>query len=429
MAGKRLPMTLEELQAALDRAGPTTCRLRPMVAAWTPRRPCSSGWPRSKRNATPTPAEPPPLDIARVIAVLDRHGVEYILVGGAAAQAHGAQRLTKDVDCLAQRGAENLERLAGALRELNARLRIAGLTDDEAAALPVQIDRETLGRMEISTWRTIAPSGSRQYGPRRPQECVLGDCQRFHRQPGERGRPQRRSWHPVDGSPACPNEELTEVVYRSTSLMRWNPVNERDQQRKIRHRLAVLRHAEEVTGNVSATGRSHGISRPTFYKWLHRFEELGEEGLRDGSSRPLNSAGATDIQIVGKIVYLRQHYHFGPRKISMCLARDHDIALPKETPHDFHPGRVPGAGPSVGGPAKIWALIIQSRAPSPVTARAVSSRCRRWATTRQKSRAGPRTTSSPSSGPHTHTSPDGPVSSTRTWPGGGSSRRLAYDQP
>jgi transposase InsO family protein len=101
----------------------------------------------------------------------------------------------------------------------------------------------------------------------------------------------------------------------------------REQQRKIRHRLAILRHAEEITGNVAATCRYYGISRPTFYKWLHRYEELGEQGLRDGSSRPHVSPNATKGEIVGKIIYLRQHYHFGPLKISMYLRRYHDIEI------------------------------------------------------------------------------------------------------
>ena len=63
-------------------------------------------------------------------------------------------------------------------------------------------------------------------------------------------------------------------------------MDDREQQRKIRHRLAVLRHAEEVTGNVAATCRYYGISQPTFYKWRNRYEELGPDGLRDRSSRP-----------------------------------------------------------------------------------------------------------------------------------------------
>jgi transposase InsO family protein len=104
-------------------------------------------------------------------------------------------------------------------------------------------------------------------------------------------------------------------------------MDDRVQQRKIRHRLAVLRHAEEVTGNVAATCRYYGISRQCFYKWLRRYEELGEDGLRDGSSKPLHSPNETPSEIVGKIVYLRRHYHFGPSKISMYLKRYHDITI------------------------------------------------------------------------------------------------------
>jgi transcriptional regulator of acetoin/glycerol metabolism len=42
-------------------------------------------------------------------------------------------------------------------------------------------------------------------------------------------------------------------------------MNEQTQQRTVKHRLAVLRHAAEVSGNVAATCRYYGISRPTFY--------------------------------------------------------------------------------------------------------------------------------------------------------------------
>jgi hypothetical protein len=100
--------------------------------------------------------EPPPLDVEQILSTLTRRGVEFLLVGGVAAVAHGARRLTVDLDCVALRTYDNLDRLAGALRDLNARLRVEGLDDAEAALLPVRIDRETLGRMEISTWRTDA---------------------------------------------------------------------------------------------------------------------------------------------------------------------------------------------------------------------------------------------------------------------------------
>lgn len=42
------------------------------------------------------------------------------------------------------------------MRELNAYLRVEGLSDEESRALPTQIDAESLGRMDISTWRTDA---------------------------------------------------------------------------------------------------------------------------------------------------------------------------------------------------------------------------------------------------------------------------------
>jgi len=104
-------------------------------------------------------------------------------------------------------------------------------------------------------------------------------------------------------------------------------VTEREHLRTVAHRLAVLRHAEEVTRNVSLTCRYYGITRTAFYRWKRRHDQLGEPGLRDRSSRPRRSPRATSADVVGKIVYLRQHYHFGPLKIAMYLKRYHDISL------------------------------------------------------------------------------------------------------
>jgi hypothetical protein len=92
----------------------------------------------------------------RLVEVLDRHEVEYLPVGGVAARVYGASREMKDIDCLVRRTRANLDRLAAAMRELHARLRVEGLTDAEAALLPVQIDAVTLNAIEISTWRTDA---------------------------------------------------------------------------------------------------------------------------------------------------------------------------------------------------------------------------------------------------------------------------------
>ena len=72
-------------------------------------------------------------DPDRVLETLDRHGVAFLLVGGLAARAHGAARQTADVDCVPDTSSENLGRMAAALLDLNARLRVGGMTDDEAS--------------------------------------------------------------------------------------------------------------------------------------------------------------------------------------------------------------------------------------------------------------------------------------------------------
>jgi hypothetical protein len=96
------------------------------------------------------------VDWLTITECFDRHGVEYLIVGGVGAQLHGATRPTNDFDSLPKTSGENLDRLGDALRELGAYLRVEGLTDEEARALPVHLDGATLARMDISTWRTDA---------------------------------------------------------------------------------------------------------------------------------------------------------------------------------------------------------------------------------------------------------------------------------
>ncbi len=101
-------------------------------------------------------ADHPPLDVDRAVEALDRHGVHYLLVGGVACRLHGAERRTEDIDVLPEDDDENLRRLAAALKDLGAFLRVGGLSDDEARSLPVALDAKALRGMEISTWRTSA---------------------------------------------------------------------------------------------------------------------------------------------------------------------------------------------------------------------------------------------------------------------------------
>ncbi len=95
----------------------------------------------------------PPLNTRALLDAFERNRVSFVAVGGLAARWHGAQRPTKDLDVCPAWDGENLQRLASALRELDARLRIP---DGPPRGVEVPIDGAFLRRLEVSTWRTTA---------------------------------------------------------------------------------------------------------------------------------------------------------------------------------------------------------------------------------------------------------------------------------
>lgn len=80
------------------------------------------------------------LDLAGMLAVLDRHGVAYVLIGGLAAVYHGSPFPTEDADITPLADHANLVKLAAALKELNARVR----TESEPSGLPFRFDATSL---------------------------------------------------------------------------------------------------------------------------------------------------------------------------------------------------------------------------------------------------------------------------------------------
>jgi hypothetical protein len=95
----------------------------------------------------------PPLDADALIGALQRHKVSFVAVGGLAAQWQGAQRPTKDLDVCPAWDGENLERLAQALRDIGARLKVRAETTER---LTIPVDGRLLSQMEITAWRTDA---------------------------------------------------------------------------------------------------------------------------------------------------------------------------------------------------------------------------------------------------------------------------------
>ncbi len=94
-----------------------------------------------------------PLHLFRLLA---QEEVEVVLVGGVAMIVQGVTHDTNDIDLCYRRTAANMERLVRAILPLNPRLRVEGLTDDEARLLPWHFDVHVLAPMETLTLMTDA---------------------------------------------------------------------------------------------------------------------------------------------------------------------------------------------------------------------------------------------------------------------------------
>ena len=88
-----------------------------------------------------------------ILQVLHAHGVRFVVIGAVAAIAQGYPLPTEDLDLTPARDVENVERLAAALTELGAQLRVAG-----GAAVDFPIDPGYLA--SVDSW-TLAT----RYGP------------------------------------------------------------------------------------------------------------------------------------------------------------------------------------------------------------------------------------------------------------------------
>lgn len=107
------------------------------------------------------------LDPERLVRILAKHGVRYVLIGALAARLQGFPRLTADADITPDGSADNLERLAAALRELGTRIYTdtvpEGLSFDcSAAALaraPLWNFMTDAGRLDVA----FLPSGTEGY--------------------------------------------------------------------------------------------------------------------------------------------------------------------------------------------------------------------------------------------------------------------------
>lgn len=90
--------------------------------------------------------------LRKFVELFARHGVEFIVIGGQAENLFGSPRVTYDFDFCYRRTAENLQRLADALRTLSPILRGA------PADLPFQLDARSLALGSNFTFETAVGS-------------------------------------------------------------------------------------------------------------------------------------------------------------------------------------------------------------------------------------------------------------------------------
>ena len=106
-------------------------------------------------------------DPVAMLRVLHAHRVQFLVVGGIAARLRGAPLLTQDVDITPAPDRANLERLAGALKDLDARLRTA----TEPDGVPFPFDPGLLENATVWTLTTkhgdldlvVSPAGTDGY--------------------------------------------------------------------------------------------------------------------------------------------------------------------------------------------------------------------------------------------------------------------------
>ena len=98
-------------------------------------------------------ADPIPYRPDEILGVFERHKVLYVVIGGLAAELRGSPYVTRDVDVTPARTRENFTRLAAALTELDAKLRIPDVEEPLAIAL----DERTFG--QGTTWTFVTKHG------------------------------------------------------------------------------------------------------------------------------------------------------------------------------------------------------------------------------------------------------------------------------
>jgi transposase len=94
------------------------------------------------------------------------------------------------------------------------------------------------------------------------------------------------------------------------------------ESRVVDQRLQFLSSYQKEEMSLTDLCHEYGISRPTAYKWIKRYNEVGPEGLLDMSRRPHGCSHATPEELVNEVLALRKRFpSWGARKLKARLER------------------------------------------------------------------------------------------------------------
>ena len=89
----------------------------------------------------------------------------------------------------------------------------------------------------------------------------------------------------------------------------------------VEQRFRFVEDYNAETWTVAELCRHYGISRPTAYKWLERYQAEGLEGLKDHSRAPLHHPHALRAEVQQLLLAVKsQHPFWGARKLLAHLA-------------------------------------------------------------------------------------------------------------
>lgn len=99
---------------------------------------------------------------------------------------------------------------------------------------------------------------------------------------------------------------------------------------EIKARLEWIKLYQE-TNNAGLVCRRCGISRPTLRKWWRRFQNSGQDGLKELSRRPLYSPNRKVFEKETKWISELRKRRLGSRRIQSELLRNHAFCLSRAT--------------------------------------------------------------------------------------------------